>query len=224
MRLPPGACAGLPVTHLALSVSTGLLVCGLLTAAPATALDVHVKDVRAESSSVTATLELRDVLPDRFRRTLDEGGVLHLRVQTELWESRPVWDRLVFPAIVRVFRFTRGAGNGLSITDPGGLVTTSPTPPRVVPVAVDLGNAKRLTPAEQYYVHVIATLGTLAEREVDEVGDAVFGRASETNGLGSLGRLVFRTVLQISDYLQSVSAETKSRKTMGSDILKRSTP
>jgi len=31
-------------------------------------------------------------------------------------------------------------------------------------------------------------------------------------------------VLQISDYLQSVSAETKSRKTMGSDILKRSTP
>ena len=69
----------------------------------------------------------------------------------------------------------------------------------------------RITPAQRYYVHIIATLGTLAEREVDDVGDAVFGRPSETNGLGSLGRLVFRTVLQISDYLQSVSAEAKSR-------------
>ena len=207
----------------ALCVSTGAL-CGLLSAAPARALEVQVKDLYAASSSVTATLELRDVLPDRFTRTLDGGGVLHLRVQTELWESRPVWDRLVFPAIVRVFRFTRGAGNSLSITDPGGLVMTSPTAPRVVPVAVDLGDPLRLAPEEQYYVHVIATLGTLAERDVDEVGDAVFGRPSETNGLGSLGRLVFRTVLKVSDYLQSVSAETKSRKTTGSDILKRSTP
>ena len=93
-----------------------------------------------------------------------------------------------------------------------------------MPVVVDLGAAARVTPAERYYVHVIATLGTLAEREADEVGDAVFGRASETNGLGSLGRLVFRTVLQLNDYLQSASAETKSRKTSGADILKRLAP
>src|SRR5882672_10442776 len=219
MRLPPGACAGLPVTHLALSVSTGMLVCGLLTAAPATALDVHVKDVRAESSSVTATLELRDVLPDRFRRTLDEGGVLHLRVQAELWESRPVWDRLVYPAIVRVLRFRRASSDGLSVTDPNGSATTYAAAPRSLPVVLDLGDARRITPAERYYVHVIATLGTLAEREVDEVGDAVFGRPSEANGLGSLGRLVFRTALQISDYLQSVSAETRSRKMSGVDLL-----
>jgi hypothetical protein len=207
-----------------LTASTGALVYALLTAAPAAALDVQVKEVRAASAVITATLELRDVLPDRFRKTIDGGGVLHLRVQTELWESRPVWDRLVFPAIVRVFRFTRGTGNGVSITDPAGAVTTSQTPPRIVPVAIDLGDARRLTPAEQYYVHVIATLGTLAEREVDDVGDAVFGRPSETNGLGSLGRLVFRTVLQVSDYLQSVSAETKSRKQPGSDILRPSPP
>ena len=86
---------------------------------------------------------------------------------------------------------------------------------------VDLGDAGRITPAQRYYVHVIATLGTLAEREVDEVGDAVFGRPSEANGLGSLGRLMFRTVLQISDYLQSVSAEARSRRTAGAEILKR---
>src|SRR6185295_20195109 len=93
--------------------------------------------------------------------------------------------------------------------------------PASVPVTVDLGDTNRLTPAEKYYVHVIATIGTLAEREVDEVGAAVFGRASESNGLGSLGRLMFRTVLQVSDYLQSVSAEARSRRTVGADILRR---
>ena len=93
-----------------------------------------------------------------------------------------------------------------------------------MPVVVELGAAARLAPAGRYYVHVIATLGTLAEREADEVGDAVFGRPSETNGLGSLGRLVFRTVLKVNDYLQSISAEAKSRKTSGADILKRLTP
>ena len=89
-----------------------------------------------------------------------------------------------------------------------------------MPVALDLGEASRITPAERYYVHVIATLGTLADREADEVGDALFGRPSEANGLGSLGRLVFRTALQVSDYLQSVSAEARSRRTAGADILK----
>ena len=196
----------------------------LLLAARAAALDVQVKDPYAPSTSVTTTIELRDLLPDRFRKTLDDGGALHLRVQAELWESRPVWDRLVYPAIVRVFRFGRAPGNGLSIADPGGSATTYPAPPRSMPVVVELGAAARLAPAGRYYVHVIATLGTLAEREADEVGDAVFGRPSETNGLGSLGHLVFRTVLRVNDYLQSVSAEAKSRKTSGADILKRPTP
>ncbi len=173
---------------------------------------------------VATTIELRDLVPDRFRKTLDAGGVLHLRVQAELWESRPVWDRLVYPAIVRVFRFTRAPGNALAITDPSGTATLYPVAPRAMPMVLDLGDTGRLAAAERYYVHVIATLGTLAEREVDEVGDAVFGRPSESNGLGSLGRLVFRTVLQISDYLQSVSAEARGRKTAGSDILRGTSP
>jgi hypothetical protein len=68
---------------------------------------------------------------------------------------------------------------------------------------------------------VLATLGTLAEREAEDVGDAVFGRESEANGLGSLGRLVFRTAIKLNDYLQSVSAEATTRKTAGAEILKR---
>jgi hypothetical protein len=195
------------------------ILCALLVAAPAAALEVHVKDVRAPGSQVVTTIDVRDLVPDRLRKTLDSGGVLHLRVQAELWETRPVWDRLVFPAIVRVFRFSRASNNSLSITDPSGAATTYASVPRSMAVAVDLGDVKRLTAAERYYVHVIATLGTLAEREVDEVGDVVFGRESETNGLGSLGRLVFRTVLQVGDYLQSVSAEARGKRTAGAQIL-----
>jgi hypothetical protein len=203
-------------------IRAAVMLLGLiLLATPAAALDVRVKDVRAASPAVQTTIELHDVLPDRFKKTLDEGGVLHLRVQAELWESRPVWDRLVYPAIVRVFRLSRKTtSRDLSMTDPAGVSTAYAAVPNPMPVVVDLGDRSRIASAERYYVHVIATLGTIAEREVDEVGDAVFGRESETNGLGSLGRLVFRTVLQVSDYLQSVSAETKSRKTSGVDILK----
>jgi hypothetical protein len=195
--------------------------CCTMAAVPASALDVQIKDVRGPASAVTATIELRDPIPDRFTRTLDDGGVLHLRVQAELWESRPVWDRLVYPALVRVLRFRRASGGGLSVTDPNGTAATYPAATRSLPLVLELGDSKRVTPAARYYIHVIATLGTLAEREADEVGDAVFGRPSEANGLGSLGRLMFRTVLQVSDYLQSVSAEAKSRRTVGAEILKR---
>ena len=62
---------------------------------------------------------------------------------------------------------------------------------------------------------------TLAERDADEVGDVVFGRDSEPGGLGSLGRMIFRTVVKVSDYLQSVSAEATSKRMSGSDLLKR---
>jgi hypothetical protein len=188
-------------------------------AAPVSALEVEVKAVRTPAGVVSAVVELRDIIPDRFKKTIDEGGVLHLRVQAELWEARPVWDRLVFPAIVRVFRFTRGAGSNLSIVDPGGVVTTTQDAPRAMPIDVALGDPSRVNASARYYVHVIATLGTLAEREVDDVGDAVFGKPSDANSLGALGRLMFRTVLQISDYLQSVTAEARSRKIAGSDII-----
>jgi hypothetical protein len=215
----------------ALGRSMGALLCifvvalGLaLRASPAAGLDVQIKELRAAASAVTATIELRDLLPDRFKRTLDDGGVLHLRVQAELWESRPVWDRLVYPAIVRVFRFRRAPTDGVSITDSDGTATTFAAAPRAMPVSLELGDTNRVTATGRYFVHVIATLGTLAEREVDDVGDAVFGRESEANSLGSLGRLVFRTVLQINDYLQSVSAEARGRKMVGADIVKPRSP
>jgi hypothetical protein len=196
------------------------VACVLLLAPPAAALDVQVKEVRGPGTMVTATIELRDVLPDRFKKTLEGGETLHLRLQAELWESRPVWDRLVYPAIVRVFRFRRSSTTGLSITDPSGATTNYPAPPRSMPVVVELGESVRVTAAERYYVHAVATIGTLAERDVDVAGDAVFGTEGEANRLGSFAKMVFRTVLQVSDYLQSVSAETRGRRTAGAEIVK----
>ena len=175
----------------------------LSAAAPVSALEVHVKELRTEAAMVRASIELRDLVPDRFNRLLDENGMLHLRLQAELWESRPVWDRLVYPAVVRAIRLTKGT-----------------LPPNPTPLALEIGHRDRIVATGRYYLHVIATIGTLAERDVDDVGDAVFGRPSETNTLGSLGRAIFRTARQISDYLQSVSAEAKSKKISGNDLLK----
>ena len=191
-----------------------------LAASRVLALEVQVKDLGAVAATVRATVEVRDVIPERFKKMLETGSVLHLRLQAELWESRPVWDRLVYPAITRVFRLARAASGGdVSIADAGSSASY-PTVPNPLPILLDLGNRDRVTASQKYYVHVVATLGTLAEREVDAAGDAVFGKESEANGLGSLGRLVFRTVLQVSDYMQSVTSETKSRKMSGAELLR----
>jgi hypothetical protein len=197
------------------------VVSAMLLTAPAAALEVRVKDLRAQRSVVGVTVDVRDGLPDRFKRLVEDGGVLHLRMQAELWESRPVWDRLVYPAVVRVFRMVRAvSGRDLTVTDPAGTVSVYPAMPNPMPVLVELGKPDRLNASQKYYVRIVATLGTLAEREIDEVGDAVFGRASDAKGLGSLGRLVFGKLIAIGDYLQSVSAETRSKTMPGSEILR----
>src|SRR3954469_13580485 len=115
--------------------------CVLLASATAAAapLEVQIKDLRGPASAVTTTIELRDIVPDRFTKTLDQGGVLHLRIQAELWESRPVWDRLVYPAIVRVLRLRRSSSDALSVTDASGVATTYATRPKSLPVVLDVG-------------------------------------------------------------------------------------
>src|SRR5207249_9313928 len=158
-------------------------------ATPASALDIVIKEMRTPASVVTANIEVRDVLPDRFKKLIEEGGVLHLRVEAELWESRPVWDRLVYPAIVRMFRLGHPpSGREIAVSDSAGSTQTYPAAPNPLPVAIEIGNRDRIMVSARYYVHVIATLGTVAEKDVDEAGDAVFGRESETDSLGARGR------------------------------------
>jgi hypothetical protein len=161
------------------------------------------------------------VLPDRFRDTIERGGVVHLRVQAEVWERRPVWDRLVYPAVVRVFRLARTpSGQQFAVYDPDGNATIQPTVPNPLALNLRIGNADRLTATARYYTKVIATLGTIAEKELEDAGQAVFGRREESSGLEAFGRMLFQKVLQVSDYLQSVSAEGVSRTVAGVQILK----
>ncbi len=197
----------------------GAIVCA--AAVPASALTVDVRDVRAPASTVHATIQLHNVIPDRFKKIIDRGGQLHLRLQAELWESRPVWDRLVFPTIVRMFRMAiRSPGLELAIDDAGGGSTIVGAMPNPWEVLLDLGSRDRIAASERYYVHVVATIGTLAEQDADDVGDAVFGKPGDDNALGSLGRSLFRTAMRVGDYLQSVSADTKSRKMDGAAIIR----
>lgn len=195
-----------------------LLACSAAT--DAAALGVEIKDVRSAASEVTASIELRDVLPDRFRQTVERGGVVHLRIHTEVWERRPVWDRLVYPAVVRMFRLTRTpSGRDFAVYEPDGGFTTHPEIPNPLALVIRVGSPDRLASAARYYAKVIATIGTLAEREIEDAGDAVFGRPDESTGLEAFGRLVFKKVLEISDYLQSVSAQGISRNIDGGQIL-----
>jgi hypothetical protein len=204
-------------------VRAGLLMLALTmprAVAAGAPLEVRVKELHTPANTVSTTVELRDVLPDRFRKLVDDGGVLHLRIQTELWQRRSTWDRLVFPGIVRVLRLTRvRPGQDIAVTDPAGEVSTYAVLPNPMPVVVQIGSPQRLNPSDRYYVHTVATLGTLAEHEADDASAALFGRESESGTLGSLGRMVFRRVLQISDYLQSVSAEVTSGPVQGREIL-----
>ena len=192
-----------------------------LLVAPVSAFELVIVDVRTAASAVTANIEVRDVLPDRFRKLIDDGTAVHLRVEAELWENRPVWDRLVYPSIVRVFRLARAVSGGvIAISDSAGSTRAYSAAPNPMPVAIELGNRDRITASARYYVHVMATLGTLAEKDAEEVGDAVFGPESDSTSLGALGRRLFRTVIKVSDYLQSVSAEATTKKTSGADLLK----
>jgi len=196
-------------------------VCALSIATEAAALGVDVKDLRVAAADVTAAVELRDVLPERFRQTVDQGGVVHLRIHAEVWEKRPVWDRLVYPSVVRVFRLARTpSGREFAVYEPEGGFTLHPGVPDPLRLSVRVGSADRLTNAARYYAKVIATLGTLAEHEITDAGAAVFGRPEESSGLGAFGRTIFQKVLEISDYLQSVSAQGVSRNIAGGQILK----
>lgn len=198
------------------------LVLMLVAARPARAMDARVRDVHAGSDTVVAAVEVTSVVPDSLKHVVDGGSPLHLRLQAELWESRPVWDRLVYPALVRVFRIARsGTPAHMVIVDPSGTELPMRSGSAPFATALPLGGIDRVAPANKYYVHLVATVGTIAERDIDTVNDAVFGRESDTGSAASFGRFVLRSVLQLSDYLQSVTVETRGRKIPGAEILKR---
>ncbi len=183
------------------------------------ALEARVTEVRTIGPKVRAAVDLRDMFPEKFRDIIQSGGSLYIRVQAELWEDRPIWDRLVRPAIVTVFRIVRDPATArLAISDAFGTVSSLDAFPDVVPVRIEVAAADAVSDDSRYYLRMVATVGTIGERDIEDAGDAVFGRDEGAVSLGKVGKFIFHTVLQVSDYLQSVTSEVRSRVFQGREL------
>jgi len=192
---------------------------GLGLAAPATALDARVTEIRIAGGSLFAAVELRDIFPAKFQSVLEGGGAIHLRLQVELWENRPVWDKQAQPAAVSVFRMIlERDSRQVKVSDRYGEVSAQPAWQEPLSLRIDLGRADALSEKAQYYVRVLTTLGTLAERESATASNVVFGDDDSAVSLAAMGKMLFNAVLQANEYLQSVSAETRTRDLAGREL------
>ena len=197
-------------------------LCAILAlgiAPPASALETRLTELRVAGGSVRASLEIRDIFPAKFRAVLEEGTAIHLRLQIELWEDRPMWDKLVQPAVVAVLRIALDpATRQVTVTDRYGELSRQPAWQEPLTLRPDIGRADALSDGARYYVRVLATLGTILEKETEQASKAVFGEDDGSVSLAAMGKILFHAVLQASDYLQSVSSETRTREVSGRDV------
>lgn len=188
-------------------------------ARPAAALDARITEIRMAGGSLFAALELRDLFPDKFRQLLEGRAALHLRLQIELWEDRPVWDKLAHPATVSVFRMVLDPGTRIvHVADQYGEVSAMAAWQEPLTLRLDLGRSDALSDATQYYVRAMATLGTIADKESTTASNAVFGDDDSSLSIAGMGKMLFHAVLQANEYLQSVSAEIKTRALAGREL------
>ena len=187
-------------------------------AAPAAALDTRVTEIRVAGGSIRASIEIRDMFPQKFQQILEDGAAIHLRLQIELWEDR-MWDKLAQPATVTVFRIALDPSTRqVRVADQYGEVSRQAAWQEPLTLRLDLGRAEGISDGAQYYVRVMATLGTVAEKESERASNAVFGDDDSTVSLAGMGKMLFHAVLQVNDYLQSVSAEARTRNISGRDV------
>jgi hypothetical protein len=191
----------------------------LATSSRADALEARLTELRVAGGSIRAALEIRDLFPAKFQGAIEDGGAIHLRLQVELWEDRPVWDKLAQPAVVSVFRIALDRGTRqVTVSDRYGEVSRQPAWQEPLTLRPDVGRADALTDGARYYVRVLATLGTIPEKDTEQASQAVFGDDDSAVSLGAMGKMLFHAVLQVNDYLQSVSTEMRSRNIPGREL------
>jgi hypothetical protein len=197
-----------------------LLTAGVALLAHATlaALGIEVARLGASGSTVRAELSVRGLFAERFRRLIEDGGTLHLRIRAELWEDR-AWDRLAAPALVGTWRIRPSVGGlTLTVSDPRGTENEQPLWADPMLLRLDLAPLSRLDDDMRYYVRVGLVAGTIGDRAAEDVNDAVFGREDESGGIGALGRFLFRQAVALSEYFQSETTEVTSRRVRGRDL------
>jgi len=188
-------------------------------ATPAAALETRLIELRVAGGGIRASLEIRDMFPEKFQAVLKEGTAIHLRLQIELWEDRPVWDKLAQPAVVTVFRVALDPGTRqVTVADSYGEVSRQAAWQEPLTLRPDLGRADALSDTARYYVRVLATLGTIAEKQAERASNTVFGEDDSSVSIAAMGKMLFYAVVQVNDYLQSVSSDVKTRGVTGRDI------
>ena len=201
--------------------AAGLLACLIVAgfAPPAAALEGRLTEVRIAGGSIRASLEIRDMFPAKFQAILEEGGAIHLRLQIELWEDRPVWDKLAQPSVITIFRIVLDPSTRhVTVADRYGEVSRQPAWQEPLVLMTNLGRADALSDTAQYYVRALITLGTIAEKDTAKTTNAVFGEDESSVSIASMGKILFHAVLQVNDYLQSVSSEVRTRDVKGRDV------
>jgi hypothetical protein len=197
----------------------GIVVALAGFAAPASALDARLTEIRVAGGSIRASIEIKDMFPQKFQSILEDGAAIHLRLQLELWEDRAVWDKLAQPSVVTIFRIVLDPSTRqVRVADQYGEVSRQAAWQEPMTLRLDLGRADALSDGAQYYVRALATLGTIAEKESERAGNAVFGDDDRSVSIAGMGKLLFHAVLQVNDYLQSVSSDTRTRNVSGRDM------
>jgi len=170
-----------------------------------------VAEMRATSGRVQAAIELGDAFGTAQRAALERGGTLHVRIEAGVWEDRPIFDRAVEAPRVATFRVVRQPnGAAIAVVDrQGGVATYKPYPDRLT-LAVDVCTIDKLEKDAKYYLDAAVTIGSLGEDELDEANEAVFGRDDDPAGLKRVGKFLLNSVLQVKDYVGSVSTQIHS--------------
>ena len=203
--------------HVLALIATLVLMLG--HASPLFALETKLVELRVAGGSLFAALELREIFPAKFQTILNDGAAIHLRLQLELWEDRPVWDKLANPAIVTVFRMVLDPQTrAVKVADQYGEVSRQPGWQEPLSLRIDLGRPDRLSDGARYYIRVLATLGTIAEKESAAASNVVFGDDDSAVSIAAMGKMLFRAVLSVNEYLQSVSSDTRSREITGREL------
>jgi hypothetical protein len=186
---------------------------------PAQAFEARVTQVRITGTRLWAAVELHDLLRDSFLKLVRDGRAVFVQLQTDFWEDRRVFDRIVIttrPSTYRIDPDTNGPG--VVILDQDGGTVRYPDVKQPLSLRIELGAADRVDESGKYYLHAVATAATVDERDIDQAGEAIFGDEQRSGGLAGLGRFVFRTLLRMGKYFESATTEVTSRSITGKDI------
>ncbi len=197
-----------------------VFIAAMAVPARATALDLRVTGVGVRrpggpASRVVATVELRDLLKDKFLQMVQQGRAVFVQIQADLWEDRRVSDRLALTTPALNYRIDRALDRGVVISDQFGNRVDQADVSLPLPLRVELGPATGLLDDGTYYVHAAVTAATVAERDIQQAGSAILGDPQSAEGLAGLGRFVFNTLLRIGQYLDTARAEATSGRFTG---------